>query len=276
MRFFIDQSLRWIFLTLAAAILLLVDSACELGVVDSNKLYNYSLAAPSPGFPHGVLSEDGFYKVAVNETVLWFQLCSSMIFDHNPPTCINCTDCGGSSRCGMGCSALVSNNIGGYPVCTTIARTSSTIRLIDEAKPQMGVVVQMSITRPMLNCSLDVSVTCDSSGLKEPQTLEVVGPCNYATKLRHPSGCARIAAHGIGLGWFGTFMIIILSLFGAYLVAGIVYRHFFLRISGIDAIPNLEFWASLPHRIQSMFMSLIRRFRGPSQGYRSSYSPVNF
>ncbi|KAL7229221.1 hypothetical protein ACSBR2_007843 [Camellia fascicularis] len=277
------DSLRWVLLISTIAILHglslnSVSAICELSIVDHNKLYNYSLASPSPKFPHGVLSEDGFYKVAVNQTVLWFQLCDAMIFNHDPPTCIDCEDCGGPSHCGMGCSALVAHKIGGYPVCTTVGRTSSMIiDLIDEKSPHMGVVVTMSNNFSELNCSLAVSVICDSSGVQGPQALEKVGTCDYATLLRHPSGCAEIVSvHGKGLGWFGTFITIILCLFGGYLLAGIVYRFFYLGIRGIDVIPNLEFWASLPHRAQSMFMLLVRKFKGPSEGYRSSYSPVNF
>ncbi|GMP23540.1 hypothetical protein CsSME_00001091 [Camellia sinensis var. sinensis] len=90
------DSLRWVLLisTILAILHRLslnsVSAICELSIVDHNKLYNYSLASPSPKFPHGVLSEDGFYKVAVNQTVLWFQLCDAMIFNHDPPTCIDC------------------------------------------------------------------------------------------------------------------------------------------------------------------------------------------
>lgn len=201
-----------------------------------------------------------------------------MIFNHDPPMCVDCKDCGGSSRCGMGCSALVSNNVEGYPVCTTIGQPSSTvIDVHDRKSPHTGVIVKMTHTGSKRNCSLSVSVICNSNGVQGPQTLETVGFCDYSTELKHPLGCAKIiSSHGNGLGWFGTFMIIILCLFGAYLLAGAVYRYYFLHIRGIDVIPNLEFWASLPHRIQSFFLSLVRRFRGPSQGYRSSYSPVNF
>lgn len=256
----------------------LVSATCEFSLNDHNNVYKYTLASPTPTFPHGVLSEDGFYKVEVNETVLWFQLCDSMIFNHDPPSCAECTDCVGPSRCGMGCSALVSHNIGGYRICTSIGHTSSmAIDLIDKKSPHMGVVVKMSNRGPKLNCSLSVSVICDSNGVQGPHTLDEVENCDYATQIRHPSGCAKIIpAHGNGWGWFGVLMTIILCLFGGYLLACTVYRFFFLRIRGIDIIPNLEFWASIPHRIQSLFMSLVRRFRGPSESYRSSYSPVNF
>lgn len=285
MAFGAGDSLKWVLAFLPFAVAILhrvslnsVSATCELSVVNHNKLYNYSLALPAPKFPHGVLSEDGFYKVAVNETVLWFQLCDPMIFNHYPPTCVDCQDCGGPSHCGMGCSALVSNKITGYPVCTTIGHTSSmVIDLIDKKDPHAGVIVKMYNSDRKLNCSLSVSVICDSSGVRVPRTLEKVGTCNYAVALRHPSGCANIVpVHGKGLGWFGTFITAIFCLFGGYLLSGIGYRFFYLGVRGIDVVPNLEIWASLPHRAQSMYMTLVRKFRGPSQSYRSSYSPVNF
>ncbi|WMV31227.1 hypothetical protein MTR67_024612 [Solanum verrucosum] len=79
-----------------------------------------------------------------------------------------------------------------------------------------------------------------------------------------------------GLVWYHVDTVRILFFFGVYLVGGAVYRYYSLGIRGIDIIPNLEFWASLPHTLQSSFTSLVRRFRGPSHGHRSSYSPVNF
>ncbi|KAK6929509.1 Autophagy-related protein 27 [Dillenia turbinata] len=229
---------------------------CELRFHDRNNLYDFNLASPSPKFPHGVLSEDGFYKVAVNETVLWFQLCDGMIFNHDPPRCFDCQDCGGPSHCGMGCSALLAKNID------------------DDKNPRMGVIVTTFSNSTRQGCSLSVSVICDKKGPKGPQTLEEIGTCSYATVLRHPAGCAKIVSiNGGGLGWFGTLITIIFCLLGAYLLAGVVYRYFLLGIRGVDVIPNLDFWTSLPRRTQSSVESLWQRFRGPSsQGYQSSYS----
>ena len=39
-----------------------VSSVCELSVTDNYKVYNYSLATPIPNFPHGALSEDGYFS----------------------------------------------------------------------------------------------------------------------------------------------------------------------------------------------------------------------
>ncbi|KAK4273732.1 hypothetical protein QN277_017071 [Acacia crassicarpa] len=253
-------------------------AACDFSFVDGSRIYNYTLTSPVGDFPHGVRSEDGYYKVAANETIIWFQLCDGMIFNHDPPTCADCSDCGGPMRCGTDCTALVANDIGGYHVCTAIGRGPKIdVAIFDKKNPHGGVIVKMSSNGPKLNCSLSVSVLCYSKGVQGPHSLERLGTCNYATELRHPSGCAVILnGHGKGWGWFVTSIIIVLCLFGAYLLAGIVYRHFFLGIRGIDAIPNLDFWSSLPRRIQGFCASLVRKFKGHSQGYRSSYSPVNF
>ncbi|XP_056164689.1 uncharacterized protein LOC115673281 isoform X1 [Syzygium oleosum] len=234
-------------------------AACELSFADRDRLYNYSLASPIPKFPHGVLSEDGFYKVAADDTVLWFQLCGAMIFNHDPPRCVDCSDCGGPSRCGMECSALVTDDVE------------------DQKKPHSGVTVKMMSNGGKSNCSLSVSIICDPSRVQGPNLLEKYGTCDYATSLRHPSGCAKIIyVHGRGWGWFGILLIISMCLFGGYLLAGAVYRYFMLGVRGIDAIPNLEFWASLPHRTQGLVMSLVQKFRGPSQGHQGSYTSVGF
>ncbi|KAJ9683929.1 hypothetical protein PVL29_016432 [Vitis rotundifolia] len=206
------------------------------------------------------------------------QLCDGMIFNHDPPTCADCWDCGGPSRCGMDCSALVANNVKGYHVCTTVGRASSVnINLIDKNIPNKGVTVKMSSNGPDVNCSLSVSVICESNGVQGPYSLEQSGTCDYATEMKHPSGCAEIVSvHGRGLGWFSTFFIILFCFLGVYLLVGTVYRFFFLGVRGVDIIPNLGFWTSLPQKTQSSCASLVRKFRGPSQGHRDSYSAVNF
>ncbi|XP_010264548.1 PREDICTED: uncharacterized protein LOC104602522 isoform X3 [Nelumbo nucifera] len=166
----------------------------------------------------------------------------------------------------------------GYHVCTTIGKASSVnVNLIDREDPQKGVNVRMSSSGSKGNCSLTVSVFCDSNGVEGPYSLEKSGTCDYATILKHPAGCAKIiSVHRRGWGWLGTIITIILCLLGGYLLVGAVYRFFFLGIRGIEVIPNLEFWLSLPQRTKSLLGSLVRKFRGPSRGYRSSYSPVNF
>lgn len=163
-------------------------------------------------------------------------------------------------------------------MCAAIGRGPKIdIDVIDKKNPHVGIIVKMSSSGPKYNCSLAVSVLCNVNGVQGPQTLERSGDCNYATELKHPSGCAMIVhVHGSGWGWFGTLLVIVLCLFAAYLLAGIVYRYFFLKIRGTEVIPNLDLWISLPRRTQSLCSPLVRKFKGPSEGHRSTYSPVNF
>ncbi|KAL3581698.1 hypothetical protein D5086_016030 [Populus alba] len=256
------NSLRYYFLIIAilhrVGSLDPVSAVCELSFVVRDKVYSFNLVSPLPNFPHGVLSEDGFYKVAVNETVLWFQLCDGMIFNHDPPRCVDCLDCGGASHCGMECSALMARNIEGYDVCTPIGKVSSTItNIIDNQNPHKGVIVKMTSSGSKHNCSLSVSVICDSNRVHGPHSLEKLGTCDYAAVLQHPSGCATINGHVKGWGWFGTLMIIVFCLFGGYLLAGAVYRHFYLGVHGLDMIPNLDFWTRLPHRTQVFLLCAV-------------------
>ncbi|CAN8287087.1 unnamed protein product [Cochlearia groenlandica] len=255
-----------------------VDSRCEFSFTRKNKVFEFNLASPIRKFPHGALSEDGFYKVEANSTVLWFQLCDVLIFNHDPPRCVGCEDCGGPSRCGTSCSALVSENFRGYDVCTSLGHASSSkVDLIDKEDPGKGVIVKMLTGSRNQNCSLSVSVICQKNKVEGPLTMVKSDTCHYATELRHPSGCAvAISGHGIGWGWFSTLLIIILCLFGIYLVGGALYRYFSLGIRGIEVVPNFDFWATVPHRVQSCFCSLCQRFRGSSQGQRASYAQANF
>lgn len=40
------------------------------------------------------------------------------------------------------------------------------IRMADKENPQSGVIVKMSSSRPKLNCSLSVSVLCNTNGVQ--------------------------------------------------------------------------------------------------------------
>jgi len=70
--------LRWLIIIIAIVLstiacrVVSVSTVCELGVIDNNKLYNYSLATPTPEFPHGILSEEGYVRAL--SLSLWFVL----------------------------------------------------------------------------------------------------------------------------------------------------------------------------------------------------------
>ncbi|KAH9767269.1 Autophagy-like protein [Citrus sinensis] len=245
------DSIKWLCILMILHLVNWVCGVCELSLVHNDNVYNYSLTSPLDKYPHGVLSEDGFYKVAVNQTVLWFQLCDGMIFNHDPPVCVDCLDCGGPSHCGLGCSALVEKSIGGYDHSYASNRSCDICRLPYKNHPNNGVIVKMTHSGPKYSCSLSVSVICDLNGLQ-------------ATEIRHPSGCATIIpAEGGGWGWFGTFVTVILCLFGIYLLAGTAYRYFFLGIHGLHTVMvHLSLLEAVPcnvKQVSTLLCSSVRK-----------------
>ncbi|KAH9767275.1 Autophagy-like protein [Citrus sinensis] len=227
------DSIKWLCILMILHLVNWVCGVCELSLVHNDNVYNYSLTSPLDKYPHGVLSEDGFYKVAVNQTVLWFQ------------------DCGGPSHCGLGCSALVEKSIGGYDHSYASNRSCDICRLPYKNHPNNGVIVKMTHSGPKYSCSLSVSVICDLNGLQ-------------ATEIRHPSGCATIIpAEGGGWGWFGTFVTVILCLFGIYLLAGTAYRYFFLGIHGLHTVMvHLSLLEAVPcnvKQVSTLLCSSVRK-----------------
>jgi len=118
-------------------------------------------------------------------------------------------------------------------------------------------------------CSISISVLCDSIVAQVPGKFVISGDCDYATTIKHPSGCARsVSASGNGWGW-------ILSLLGGYILIGAVYRYYFLGIHSVEAIPNLEFWIGLPQRIKTMFVPATRSRGSYSRDALGAYTPGN-
>ncbi|CAM6030351.1 unnamed protein product [Sphagnum balticum] len=262
-------------------------SACVFETKLDNKMYRFDLAAQIDGFPHGVRSEDGFYKVIIKalssseqqSTTYWFQLCEHMKFNHDPPMCHECETCGGPHHCGETCSALQSDSYPGYSVCTTLGYPKSTsYSLIEPQKPEQGVRVKMSTCNGAIaNCSLSVLVYCNRNGIEDPTDVKNVSQCAFETVMKHPVGCPVVTTISRGgWGWFGTIIIVLVCGFIVYMAIGIAYRVTVLGVSGFEAIPNLDFWQDLPSKIKKFSeyvygqgMDLYHWFR------QSSYTRIN-
>ncbi|GLJ37370.1 hypothetical protein SUGI_0758340 [Cryptomeria japonica] len=234
-------------------------SLCGFEVQHQNKLYKFRLTSPLKNYPHGVLSEDGFYKISQNnsesgsETKIWFQLCEQMVFNHDPPKCISCQTCGGPLHCGLTCSALIVKNVAGYHICDTLGyATNSNVSLIDPKSPGKGVKLNMSASNADGDCSLSISVQCNANGVQAPTSMSKSGKCNYITTMMHPAGCPVVTHIGNnGFGWIGTLLILLVCIFASYLLIGMVYRFFVLGIHGKEVFPNLDMWLSIPRRFQT-------------------------
>jgi hypothetical protein len=260
--------------------------ACEWAAISNKKKYSFNLATPTKAFPHGILSEDGFYKVTAKtsegETNYWFQLCEHMKFNFNPPLCENCEACGGAGHCGETCSAIMSSSYPGYSVCTTLGFPGSIqYSFIDQNKPEQGVRVNMTSCnkKPESDCSFSVLVQCSHSVVEAPTTVtnKTGGGCDYEAILKHPAGCPVVTnvSNG-GWGWFGSLLFLLVLAFVVYMAVGIAYRVTVLGVSGFEAIPNLDTWRALPSKIQLFFEYIISQCMGLYYRFtENSYSRVN-
>ncbi|KAG0594125.1 hypothetical protein M758_UG050100 [Ceratodon purpureus] len=240
--------------------------ACEWAAITNGKKYSFNLLNPIKAYPHGILSEDGFYKVSTigEDTHYWFQAC------------------GGTKHCGETCSALMSTSYPGYSVCTALGNPGSIqYSLINSNKPEQGVRVNMTSCHkmPKLNCSFSVLVYCSQTGVEAPSTVTIktAGGCDYETALSHPAGCPVVTnvSEG-GWGWFSSLFFMFVVAFVVYMAVGIAYRVTVLGVSGFEAIPNLDIWRNLPSKVQLFTKYIILQFTGIY--YRlteDSYSRLN-
>jgi len=79
---------------------------------------------------------------------------------------------------------------------------------------------------------------------------------------------------GIGLGWI--LIIVGFTVFIIYWVAGILVLKFYKKNTGVDLIPNREFWSTLPGLVKDGVVwtfrktkDLIDRIRNRNSGYTS-------
>ncbi|KAG0574467.1 hypothetical protein KC19_VG264500 [Ceratodon purpureus] len=243
--------------------------SCEWSAVRNGKKFSFNLATSIKAYPHGILSEDGYYKISTNEgrTHYWFQLCEHMKFNFNRPRCENCEACGGSEHCGETCSALMSSSYPGYSICNTLGYPgSSQYSFINQNKPEQGVRVNLALCNKTRepNCSFSVLVYCSHTGVEVPiaVTNKTVGSCDYETTLRHPAGCpvVTVTSEG-GWGWFGSLLFMLVLAFVVYMTVGIAYRVTILGVSGLEALPNLDVWRSLLSKLQVFVYGHVHRFQ---------------
>eukprot|EP00270_Netrium_digitus_P017011 TRINITY_DN6175_c0_g1_i3.p1 TRINITY_DN6175_c0_g1~~TRINITY_DN6175_c0_g1_i3.p1 ORF type:complete len:308 (+),score=52.52 TRINITY_DN6175_c0_g1_i3:102-1025(+) len=250
-------------LSMACARYSLAISPCEWSVTIDPYIYTFDLTASTTSSKHGVVNEDGFYKVVqkagvddgvARDATFWFQLCGHMKFNVHRPECYECPQsCGGVDHCGETCSALQGVAYGAYTKCTTIAKAEFTAySLLDESSPELGLAVNMSMADVSASCpgpsSLVVQIKCLSDKTAEveaPSQVKEVAPgsCHFVTSMTHPAGCpVKTSTNSGKIGVVGMILIGVLVLLVLYFVIGIAYRVFVDGATGIEVMPNYEFW----------------------------------
>jgi len=83
------------------------------------------------------------------------------------------------------------------------------------------------------------------------------------------------AGGGGGLSGGSILLIILLVVAVVYLVGGILFKKFRMHAEGIDMIPNLGFWTSLPGLVKDGNVWLFRKITGKgSSGGGAAYTTV--
>jgi len=123
---------------------------------------------------------------------------------------------------------------------------------------------------------LDVEFICDQG--QNPGSLTAAVPTEQPTHFYHLQWRTKFACPGGGDGGDGggggdgddgpaisggwIFIILLLSLFFIYIVAGIAYNKFRKDAHGLELIPNHEFWFALPRLVWDGNMYTYRKLRG--------------
>jgi len=114
--------------------------------------------------------------------------------------------------------------------------------------------------------SMEIDFVC-GTGMGSPQ-LQGENPKNhYIFTWNTQYACAGGGSGGLSGG--SIFLIIVLCGAVVYITAGILFNKFKRQATGVELIPNVEFWSSIPGLFKDGWMLIINKIRG-----RGGYSQV--
>ncbi|KAF5276715.1 hypothetical protein FQR65_LT16228 [Abscondita terminalis] len=88
----------------------------------------------------------------------------------------------------------------------------------------------------LLECSPDLDITYLVASVNDGK--------HYNLTLFSPYACVIQTKPGLSIG--STLLIICTTIFGVYLIGGVVVLHFLRGARGKEMIPNVDFWTGLP------------------------------
>ncbi|CAF0879738.1 unnamed protein product [Brachionus calyciflorus] len=112
-------------------------------------------------------------------------------------------------------------------------------------------------------CSDDQKLDYLSEGPKQKYQLKLSSPCCCPDKC---SG-KKPSKGGNGLSLGSILMIIFFSILIVYIAGGFIFLKFVQKKSGTEAIPNYEFWASVPGDFKAGVSFTVSKFRGQQNSY---------
>jgi len=231
--------------------------------VPSNSTYDLSKLA----------SKDSNYEFIDSENTTWLlNFCQVLVN----------TSLIASSGCGAGdCSACQIDNsnpddpnfscIGKLPITYTTIEAGNVTNNTDTTKGVIAVYSGGKSCQNKLPRTLTVTVLCGlgDGGLVNASEVGKSGSCLYGMQFNSSKLCG---GGGFDIGWI--FVILVVSLAFIYLVVGSIFNWKTKGASGIQMIPNYEFWMELPGLLKDGFSFLLHKISCGKFGGRSEYTPI--
>lgn len=178
----------------------------------------------------------GDYEIKAEQQSIFFNLCKT---DHADEQCHGKHGSYAIAKKGVKCY-----NLGGDG-------QKPEFSLLDEAEPSKGYKAVISGGDRTAICpsgsqrSIEVEMQCDPT--RKSFEFECDHPsceepkCHYKVKVKSSRACPPGADN-----WGDTFLMGFIGAAVVYLGGGVFYNHKQKGLRGMDAIPNIEFWQSLP------------------------------
>jgi len=108
-----------------------------------------------------------------------------------------------------------------------------------------------------LDRRMEIDFSCDPNAGTGSPAFKNEGPTHHYNFVWSSQYACPVKAGGLSPG--SIMLIIIASLLVIYLVAGILFNKFKRQLGGIEMIPNVEFWISIPGLVKDGVMFLINK-----------------
>jgi len=180
----------------------------------------------------------------------WINVCRSLLTDL----------CGASDV--AGCAQYSPNPGGKFSIGK--ASTLAWMRLQDV--PEGGYGVTATHTGGIQSRMMQIDFICDeSAGPGTPTFLTENERKDYIFRWKTQYACPVNAPSGLSLG--SILLITVACLAVVYLVSGILYNKYKKGLSGLELLPNVEFWVAIPGLSKDGVLFVINKIKGKN-GYQ--------
>lgn len=120
--------------------------------------------------------------------------------------------------------------------------------LLDSSNPSAGVVLAYSggtecHVPETIQGSTTIKVTCDQEAIVPTGFTYTVEQCSISIAFRSINGCPSEYTSGLSGGWVFVVLLLVAAL--VYFGGGVAYKKATLGTSGLESIPNIDFWREL-------------------------------